>query len=236
MTQLLSGTHFTGKETKWFLKASSCKWHLSFQPYFIGQRKWPGRWRGGQQDLVLEGSVNNRAQQCYLRWVLLWHFFPVPPSCLAAPHPKVIAPTVLWTCGSHFPPKLGWSTVCTLTPALRVTAALLPACGTRQLGLQMPQAFLLSTENTQVRGLTWLESRLRNPPLSLGESQDRESVTYFLLSAPFHLQKPRLFSSYYAEQENKMFSKRPGCGRREEGQGLVQNSDQLHEQMIPIFF
>lgn len=43
------------------------------------------------------------------------------------------------------------------------------------------------------------------------------------------------FSSYYAEHENKMFSKRPGFGCHEEGQGLVQNSDELYEQMIPIF-
>lgn len=33
-----------------------------------------------------------------------------------------------------------------------------------------------------------------------------------------------------------MFSKRPGFGCREDGRGLVQNSHELCEQMIPIFF
>lgn len=46
--------------------------------------------------------------------------------------------------------------------------------------------------------------------------------------------KTRLFSSYYAEHENKMFSKRPGLGCRKEVRGLVQNSDEPPEQMIPI--
>lgn len=32
-----------------------------------------------------------------------------------------------------------------------------------------------------------------------------------------------------------MFSERPGFGCHGEGQGHVQNSDELYEQMIPIF-
>lgn len=140
----------------------------------------------------LECRVNNPAQSYYLLRGLMWLFFFVPLSCLAAPDPEVVAtnrplnlsfllvPEAWMICCLHFPPQ----------PLELLFPRPLPSLNVSQ-GLKM-LLILLIMQRT-LRSEAWPDLiHILETLLCLSEKvtrdRDRESVTYFLLSAPFHLQ------------------------------------------------
>ena len=91
-----------------------------------------------------------------------------------------------------------------------------------------------------VGGLALLASSLPKSLLSFRERQremetERKHDLLFIIS-PISSAKHDFPLLITLSMKNKMFSKRPGFGCREDGRGLVQNSHELCEQMTPIFF
>lgn len=179
-------------------------------------------------------------------------FFLGPLSCHPAPASKVTDTNSFWTCTVFFffsllTPNAGESAVCILTLALllarinpqkAVSVSKFCALVKCQPWEEM-LLILLRAQRTPRSALACLIHVFKMLPLSFRESRDgdteRKCDLLFIIST-ISSAKHDFFSSYYTEHENKMFSKRPGFGCREEGQGLVQNSEGIDEQMIPIFF